>query len=276
MTTEMFTGYAIDKEDRAGTLALAVDPTRALDILCAGEIPDKVSSEWARVENQGRMNSCGGHADSSVGEAIARSITGSADTNWSRMYCYRTAQMEDGFRGDVGCTIGGLVRARKKRGYVPESMMEYPQSYQPQVDQSLYAVGETHVLVEAVQVNSTRQACEIIASGGGIVAGISWLESFAQERDRDITRAGGRSLGGHAIAFIGYEKRGADEWWPELFNSHGSQWAQAGRSFVRPDVFEWMIGNGTLMGYMGITGLKPDKQAPIDWNDPSQNPFLMP
>lgn len=267
MPYEMFTGYLLDEERplRDAFLRTAV----SADVGLAGveEIPDKVDSDWARVEQQARMNSCGGHASSSSAEAIAHWMGESV--HFSRMLAYLFGQERSGIKGDRGVYIKGLVEAFKLDGFAHEDKFPYPQSYHSHIPDDVRAAAQLIKGLKHYEVSDSFTACKHIALKRPILMGIPWKESFARERDRAITDVSGRTLGGHAVCCIAYEKID-NEWWPELFNSHGSQWAEAGRSMIEPRVFKWMLENGVVVALEGLTGIE---SGVVDFTDPANNPF---
>lgn len=263
---EMFTGYAIEREDRellyAGLLS-------AHDLLGDEPLPDEISQPWHNIENQASMNSCGGHAGSSAMECLLHRMTGRI-VAFSRMWCYLTGQRRSGIRGDNGVTIQGLIKAMSTDGIVLEEQFPYPARYSPYLPPELVLPAKDRRVLGYAAVTDYDAAIRWIAHKGPIICGIPWKRSFAAERDGVIDDWSGSTLGGHAVYFAGY-RRYQGEYQPELSNSHSSEWAKAGRAFVTRRAFEWMLNNGTFVGLSDLS-LLPGEAA-VDWTDPANSIF---
>lgn len=216
----MTPGYLIEEEDHAFL------ESTSTPVLFAGPIPQKVSfrEKGLRIENQGRMGSCGGHAGSSVLECLNWLDT----KDWiqlSRMWCYIAAQRETGHNGrDVGCTISGLAKAMQSRGVCLESSLPYPDRYSDVLPRSAAEEAAQHKIKTFTRLPTAEQARQFIGSGLGLIAiGLPWMNGF-QNGEISSRTANGGSIGGHALAVTGYDDS------RRLFEVANSWGQQAGSS----------------------------------------------
>jgi hypothetical protein len=198
---EFKSGYLIEEEDHAFL------ESTSTPMLFSGPISQKVSfrEKGLRIENQGRMGSCGGHAGSSVLECLNWLDT----KDWvqlSRMWCYIAAQRETGHNGrDVGCTISGLAKAMQSRGVCLESSLPYPDRYSDVLPRSAAEEAAQHKIKAFTRLPTAEQARQFIGSGLGLIAiGIPWMNGF-QGGEISSRTANGGSIGGHALAVTGYD-----------------------------------------------------------------------
>jgi C1A family cysteine protease len=257
----MDTGYRLELEEREEVLSTACE-----DLYGASDIPDRIDADWIRIEQQGRMSSCVGHGLTSAAESVIRANYDQTD-QLSRMFAYLVSQRESGITGDRGATIMGAVRAAKTIGFLHETDYPYPSSYNasPPITAEMREIAGERVTAKHYKVaEDPMDACTHIAKHRGILLGIPWKESFAAERDERITHISGRVRGGHAICAISYEIL-AGEPWVQITNSHGSQWAKAGQSYVSPNVWSWMVRNGTVVALEGISGYEIAPADETDW-----------
>lgn len=266
----MKTGYRIDEENRSQVLEdCLVIPQR----LRAMELPDKVDWTWTTMHQQVKQD-CGAHGLTTIMEAIRFGMTGERDYQFSRQFAYNVSRERSGsgwINQDAGVTVEGTIRAAKIDGGIPEEQMPYTSQDVNRTPQHLRELGRECTLVETVAVPTPRDACTVIARGGGIAYGIPWLQSFAREIDGHITSVGGASLGGHYVCSVGYMTiEGGIGLCPVMTNSHGSQWAKAGHAVIHPNVYDWMYRNGTIVGLVGLRGVAT---GPFDWTDPEQSIF---
>jgi C1A family cysteine protease len=258
----MNTGYALELEEKEEVMCSAAE-----DLVGASDIPDRIDADWIRIEQQGRLSSCVGHGLTSAAESVIRANYGQTD-QLSRMFAYLVSQRESGITGDRGATIMGAVSAAKTIGFLLETEYPYhPASYRdsPPITAVMRRNASHRVMSNHYRVQEDpMDACVHIAKNRGILLGIPWKESFAQERDERITHISGRVRGGHAICAISYQIENGEPW-VQITNSHGSQWAKAGQSYVSPNVWSWMVRNGTVVALEGMSGYEPPVVDNLDW-----------
>lgn len=228
---------------------------------------------WHRIEDQGAMGSCQGHALSSVCEMAYHIATGDV-IQFSRMFAYLTSQEVDGIRGrDVGSTLAGGRKAAMEYGCCPEDQFPYPNPvrYSANIPTHAYGAAKLYRIQSSSVIRSYQDAFGFLASGqGGVEIGIAWPEDLRPNPDGCIEayRPTGRD-GGHAVCFLGYSRRidgqGRNYLW--LANSWGvGHWSADGWAEVSPSVVDQMAAyQGNVM--VGLSDLSTPTPRRIDWGD---------
>lgn len=248
--SEFKSGYLIEEEDHAFL------ESTSTPMLFSGAIPQKVSfrEKGLRIENQGRMGSCGGHAGSSVLECLNWLDT----KEWiqlSRMWCYIAAQRESGHNGrDVGCTISGLAKAMQTRGVCLESTFPYPDRYSDVLPRSAAEEAAQHKIKAWSRLRSVDAMCQFLGTGQGAIAiGIPWVSGFANGDGELSSRTmRGQYLGGHAMEFSGYN---LDSEIFETANSHGTIWGDGGYGRMTFELVTKLVNSGESE-FIGMSDLE--------------------
>lgn len=259
-----FTGYAIERENRAELQATAITiPFVVGDYQAPVEIDPR---KLVRHDDQGNMGSCGGHGNSNVGEylwAIVDRLTQfDNDHQISRLYCYLEAQRYDGLLGaDNGSTISsGLKVARA--GYLLEKFLPYrtpyPRNARSLVTDEMRQSATTLKVKSHAWLDSYEKIFNYLASGqGGVYPGTNWNNSFYASNGVLERVSFSFGDGGHAYAFLGYSQRkdrsGRNYIWRK--NSHSNDnWTE-----VSPYVIDQLCGhqNSSIVGMSDLETPKP-------------------
>lgn len=221
-------------------------------------IPDEVTLDDIKLENQSSMGSCQGH---SISTCCERLLTAQGNPiQLSRIYAYLATQKKDGLLGsDSGSTISGGLKVALE-GIPPESLIPYPvPAVYPDRDTRAKILaqaeaGKPYAAKSAWQVpKDPDRIREFIGGGGAISIGIRWYGGIIPS-DRTIRRyAPPRASGGHAVALLGYRKDGVFR----FMNSHGD-----GQFLVTPEALMQML-NDSFTAAVGVLGSKEAK--PVDW-----------
>ncbi len=248
----------LELEDRE-TLAALPDVPRSF---ATASIPDEVSVDWHKHENQGRLGSCQGNALTSCLERLqfVRTRDRSKVEQLSRIFGYLATQKIDGLLGrDQGSTISGGVKLALNDGVPPESNTGYPSQYPASSDRSRilsrsnYEAGAPYKAVSSWRVTDDAvDARQFIGGGGAISLGIKWHSGLIP-RSRIVTRFSGGGGGGHAVAALGYERNGNIV----CVNSHGD-----GEFQVTPDAWRQMVRH-SWSAFIGLLGTQ--EPEPVDW-----------
>ena len=245
----------LDQEDREMLAALPSTPSTFRGY---GR-PERVSVDWHRHENQGRLGSCQGNDLTSCLERLHLVATGRR-IQLSRIFAYLATQQIDGLLGaDRGSTITGGARLALQHGVPPEETTGYPDSYPGRSQRSHilsaknFASGEPYKALSKWAVSpDAEDAMDWIGGGGAVSIGIAWYGGLLP-RDRIVRRfrPPGR-YGGHAVAVLGYE----DDLLVAV-NSHGD-----GPFRITPDAWRQMHAHrhSAMVGLAG--SVEPE---PIDW-----------
>lgn len=253
----MVSGWRSDLEDPRRLERLA-QPPRLLALLDF-EPPEEIDPRpWHRIENQGSMGSCQGHALSSVGEMAYRIATGNI-TQFSPLFCYYATQKLDGLLGrDQGSTISGGVDCARQFGFCPLEVMPYPSPvrYTGRIPDDAWPAAAPFRMKSHTVCKTYDDAFRFLASGqGGLEVGMSW-NSSVEPRNGVISqyRSGG---GGHAVALLGYSSRkdtqGRHYLW--LANSWSTNWGQAGWAEIAPSAIDAILddSNALIVGQSDLT-----------------------
>lgn len=221
--------------------------------------PAKVTVEWHKTENQGRMGSCQGNDLTSVLERLQQ-VARKPVTQLSRIFAYLATQRIDGLLGrDQGSTISGGAKLALEFGVPPEAKTGYPPSYPSRdlinalLSQANYEAGALFKALSRWAVpEDPEDAKNWIGGGGGISLGIAWP---GVPHDRVIRSFRGGN-GGHAIAILGYDDAALT-----AVNSHGD-----GPFQITNDAWRQMIRH-SYTAAIGLAG--STEPAPVDWANES-------
>lgn len=220
-----------------GGLPLAVDPFTG-----------------SRVENQGDLGSCTGHASTTALEIVTRSAI-----QLSRLMAYYNGRaIEGNTRSDAGCEIRDVVKGLMKYGVARESLWPYKvDRFRTKPTPKAYADAFAGLRAGmSYQRLSTLTEVQIaLASGLPVIFGFTVPESFESD---EVARTGWTqlpmkseaSVGGHAVVAIGYDftrRRHPPFVW--VRNSWGRAWGIEG-NFMMP--VEWFTDPRRLTDDMWV------------------------
>lgn len=231
--------------------------------------PASITHDWITIEDQGQMGSCSGHAITTCQEVLAYIATNGQRQQFSRMFGYLAGQTMDGLLGrDVGATITGSVRGAKEMGCCDESLFPYPRQYVSSIPAEAKAKARDRLIENHAVLRSYKDCFDWLASGQGpIEIGIMWTDRMAGNTTGtlDVQDTYGRSLGGHALAIVGYEDDGGTFGSGRksliVINSHGSRWGRNGRAKMTPLLIDRLIASRDteFIGIGGSLGMQPRK-----------------
>jgi hypothetical protein len=266
--TGQFTfGYRIDLERIDELRRSAIDFRTHVDGRFSTP-PEIDPRPWHRIENQGAMGSCQGHALSSVCE-MGYHIATNEVTQFSPLFAYYATQQIDGLLGrDAGSTISGGMQCAKQFGACPLEAMPYPQPvrYTGRFTPDAFQAAAPFKIRSHALCAGYDDVFAFLASGqGGVEIGLSWGSSMTPNRDGVIEqfRSGG---GGHAVCFLGYSRRedsqGRKYLW--LANSWSEDWGDRGWAEVSPEAVDQMAEHrDTVM--IGLSDLSTPTPRVVDW-----------
>jgi len=260
-------GYRIDLERRPELRAGAVEFRDRVDGKYV--IPAEIDPRpWHRIENQGPIGSCQGHALSSVCEFAYHLATGEV-IQFSPLFSYYATQQLDGLLGrDVGSTISGGMQCAKQFGACPLDVMPYPQPvrYTGVIPETAFTAAEPFRIRSHSVCRNYEDVFSFLSSGqGGVEIGISWGAAMTPNGEGVIESF--RPVGGgHAVCFLGYSARedahGRKYLW--LANSWSADWGDRGWAEVAPQAVEQMSRHPhTVM--IGLSDLSTPKPRKVDW-----------
>ena len=214
---------------------------------------------WLRIEDQGAMGSCSGHAVTTVQEVLNFIATGGEAIQLSRMFGYLAGQQQDGLIGrDQGATIHGSVQGARELGCCLEATFPYPRSYTAIIPPAATEEARAHRVRTHAVLRSYDDCFRWLASGvGAIEIGILWTSSLTANETGVIQEVRGAVQGGHALAVVGYSRRtdsrGRRFLW--MVNSHGRAWGRDGWAEVAPQLFD-VWGRDDQAELIGLTDLE--------------------
>lgn len=258
-------GWIVDNaSQRQLLMQSAVSITDGALMQLAAAAPAEISHRgWLKIENQLQQGSCVGHMRTSGAEVLNYIATGGQVIQLCRQFGYVTAQQETGIRGDQGAQIYGAVTASKRVGECREELWPYTGQYMTNIPPACFAEGKQHRLQKHVEIRTYDQGKAWLGSGVGVIwAGVPWHESFASNRTGVIDGVSGRSLGGHAILFCGYNAAG--DW--DMANSHSTAWGKGGFAFWKKNVIDWLLQtSGPFYGVTDLESFQPRKINQMGW-----------
>ena len=215
-----------------------------------------------KIENQGSVGSCQGHALSSCVELCYYIATGDLTRQLSRAFGYYETQRIDGINGDRGSTISGGIKLATTLGIPREDLWKYSGRYEnrrPANWTEIVEDAKLHQVGQSYRMESYDGVRTFLGSGqGGISIGISW----GGEVDRPVVNSfSGAGGGGHAIALLGLSERldqsGRPYVW--MLNSWGANWGNKGWSEWAPSAVEQMLRHRytACFGLSDMPNVKP-------------------
>lgn len=233
------------------------------------EIPENLTRDWIRVEDQERIGSCQGHGITTLGEVLHFNATAGEVVQLSRLHAYIGTQKIDQATGvpgvrvgwDTGSTIGnGLEYA--KRGFVletncPYNGQAYPNGSECRRILSIEQDGRFRVLSGFV-VESYLHALQCVS--GGMVLTISTIWPFAIGSDFIVrTWQPSANGGGHARVIPEIRNRRLAE-----VNSWGTDWGIKGRFCWEESAFNAMLAHPWTV-CLAVTGQAVPKPRRVDF-----------
>jgi hypothetical protein len=215
-----------------------------------------------KIENQGSVGSCQGHALSSCVELCYYIATGDLTRQLSRAMGYYETQRIDGITSDRGSTISGGIKLATTKGICREELWKYSGRYdarRPANWAEIESDAAQHKIGQSYRMTTYDGVRTFLGSGqGGISIGISW----GGEVDRPIVNSfSGAGGGGHAIALLGLSERldssGRPFVW--MLNSWGSNWGNGGWAEWSPNAVEQMLRHRftACFGLSDMPNVKP-------------------
>lgn len=244
-------GYRIDLEQRQRSIDELVRTSKPLAEFRGLRIPDKIDPRpWHRIENQGSMGSCQGHALSSVcelGWRIATRCSRREDMiQFSPLFAYITSQEIDGIRGrDDGSTINAGRQSAMQYGCCPLELCPYPNpvQYTDRISKDAFEAAKDFKIRSHTLCRNYDDVFAFLASGqGGVEIGIAWGDQMMECRNGVLERFY-PGQGGHAVCFLGYDdelkdRSGRHYLW--LANSWSEEWGERGWARVSPPAVDQM------------------------------------
>ena len=223
-----------------------------------------------KIENQGSVGSCQGHALSSCVELCYYIATGDLTRQLSRAMGYYETQRIDGITSDRGSTISGGIKLATTKGICREELWKYSGRYdsrRPSNWAEIEADAAQHKVGQSYRMASYDGVRTFLGSGqGGISIGISW----GGEVDRPIVNSfSGSGGGGHAIALLGLSERADSSGRPFVWmlNSWGANWGNGGWAEWAPSAVEQMLRHRftACFGISDMPNVKPRELSVQEW-----------
>jgi C1A family cysteine protease len=235
--------------------------------IVTGDIPETLNARrWLRVNDQGPRNSCCGNAVDKALE-LSRLFDLAFQTHpedlsarWSYLAALEWAQTL--YRGDNGVSIEAGVMASRDVGAVLESEFPYwrqGEAFDTELPQHLLGRAGQHRVQSVARANTGEEVIQRLGAGiGATVFGMYWTGQMVEYRGGIIDRVpGGRSLGGHAVCAVDYERSKGLIW---VANSHGERWGDRGWFAVTVDTMTALLsqpfGAYTVSGVQGFAPRK--------------------
>lgn len=175
-----------------------------------------------QVYDQGKLGSCSANALAfayqydEVKQVPEKSITGDSDSPDcflpSRLYIYYNERVRENHPdSDSGASLRDGIKSINQEGVCPESMWPYDiAQFATRPTQECYQEGKKHQAVKYQRVTQSEQDFKkVLSSGYPIVFGFLVYPSFESDEVSQtglvpMPASGGKPLGGHAVAMVGY------------------------------------------------------------------------
>jgi hypothetical protein len=257
-----FTGLLLDldNEKRPDWEPLAKDITACMTFAANAERPKSIDPrKWYPQYNQKR-NDCEGHA-AAASSAGAYVVERGEVLLFSPHFAYRTAQEQDGIRGDSGATISGGAKAAMEVGNCPLKACPYPANYSSAITAAMRALAAKYRIKSYGVVKSYDEAFAVILSGLVVNWGLGW--DFSGPSSFVLTKFSGRGPG-HATALAGYSER-VDSKGRNYLWCVNSGWPVPGFYEISPGAVEKALSTSRTVALTHSTMLSP-QPAPRVFN----------
>lgn len=193
------------------------------------------------IENQGTLNSCVGHATTSVYEAVTKK------SDRSRLFVYWNARAYTGSTGmDAGCQIRNAMKAISVSGAAEETKWPYDASkvlVKPPTVAYSDGLSTKGDIVSYVRVTSLAALKTALNNKQPVVFGFSVPKSFYNiTKENNILPYPDNTssiIGGHAVVAVGYDDATK---MVLVRNSFGAAWGDNGHFQMPYKWFENMTG----------------------------------
>lgn len=202
-----------------------------------------LSGLFGPVENQGNLNSCVGHAVTSLFEVVAKI------SDRSRLAVYYNARVIEGRPNvDSGCQIRSAMRGLSLNGAATESTWPYVASkvlVKPDATAVNSGLPTRALVMSYARVTTLDSLKSALLAGRPVAFGFSVPESFmtltAQQGHLPYPLPGEKFIGGHAVVAVGFD----DSTGTVLCrNSFGATWGKEGY-FTMP--YSWFANMSGLV-----------------------------
>jgi len=262
-------GWNPDAEDKhADAIASLVRPVcTAVD----SELPKTVDPRGIlSINNQLQFNSCDGNSIDKCLE-FDHWIETRNVIDLSARFSYLAARMMDGTNDgpDAGASIRGGALGAKEIGCVLEQKFPYwkrGEQFSSHVPEELLTAAKSHRVQSVAELGTDIDAIHrfIGTAQGGVSIGIWWTTGFRDYRGGPMTRRpGGSTLGGHALAVLGYLVSGGHLFFI-VFNSHDESYGDKGCIIIAADVLYQEL-HASPFGAMGVSGLPTFTKRKFSW-----------
>ncbi len=263
----------MSEEHRLGCLKASPAEIGLVDRVCSappvydGDIPETLNARrWLRIMNQGPRNACSGCALQQALEESRLFDLGFAahpeDLSARFSYVAALEWAQTLHRGDNGVSIEAVVMASRDTGSVLES--EYPywrqgELFETELPLNLLTLAKLHRVQSVARATTGEEVIRRLGAGiGATVFGMFWTTEMGAYTGGIIERVpGGRSLGGHAVCAVDYDRRRGIIW---VANSHGERWGDGGWFAVTVDTMTQLLsqpfGAYTISGVQGFAPRK--------------------
>jgi C1A family cysteine protease len=210
----------------------------------------------SRVENQGNLGSCTGHAVSSAIEFILKREK--RLTEISRLFIYYQARVILGTVGrDSGAYLRDCIKACNKTGAPAENLWRYDtRMYRTNPSKTAYQDAGRRKVIAYQRCTDFVAVKNAIAAGYPVVIGYLVYQSFMSA---SVAKTGimpypnikrERLLGGHAVCLVGYDDATGRF---IAKNSWGTSWGDRGFFYLPYDVIKNPQMSGDFWVITGIT-----------------------
>lgn len=273
----VFSGMILSEQSKRINDALSLSPSvitqwaGRFDLCCyAADELQPISDPTAIVqtEDQGQMNSCGGHGGSTALERVEFLETGQ-QVQLSRMWVYVRGQQIDGIRGDRGMTISAGVRVMMSQGVCTEATHPYPRSYTTSIPSGAAEEAKTRTIGASVRIRTYDQMQTFLGGNmGAVYGGCQWTSAMANPRNGVVERFQAGRGGGHAWAMVALSPRVDSQFrhyiW--LANSHSVRYGNRGFAEISPVACQEMLQHN-FTDLVGISKLqRPVPRVKINWS----------
>lgn len=263
------TGWDPTRERREEIAAFCAQHQAAAQAFKSVEIPENLTHDWIRVEDQQRIGSCQGHDLTSLGEILHYYNTGGEVVQLSRLHAYIGTQRIDEqagtqgvyVGGDTGSTIGGGLQYALS-GFVDETNCPYRGDAYPSINECrrILAIKQDprFAVLSGFQVESYLHGLQCLA--GGMVLTIGTIWDFLIDPDWIVRQWAPPQRGqGHARVIAEIRNRRLTE-----INSYSKNWGKNGRFSWEESAFNAMLRHPWTV-CLAVTGQAKPKPRRVDF-----------
>ena len=214
------------------------------------EIPSSFENRTLKIKDQGRLGSCVGFAASNIKDTQELINHPGKNYELSPLFIYAECKKIDGIPNTEGTYLHVACDVLRRLGVCLERTFPYSDNrvIRPTPPEA-FKEAEGFKIKRFAKVNTLEEVKQAIVHEGSVLGGVFVTSSFMTPERGFVPLPGGSFLGGHAIAFVGYDDNLEFTYsngrrmkgFVKFANSWGSGWGDRGFGWLPYEFFTYSL-----------------------------------